>query len=195
MELVIATRNPGKLREIAEVLDLPGLALLTTAELGEWDEPEETGETMEENAVIKAVALRDMFGRHALADDSGLEVDYLGGAPGVRSSRYAGPEGDSFLNTEKLLRELEGVPRKERAARFRCVVALALPGDVKLAHGVCEGEILTERRGEGGFGYDPVFLPARFTRTMAELTLEEKNAISHRGRALREMRTHLEQLL
>lgn len=189
MELLIASRNPGKISEIRDVLDIPGLQILTREELGDWPEPEETGADLEANAVIKATALRDLFDRAALADDSGLEVDALGGRPGVRSSRYAGPEGDADRNMARLLSELEGVADEDRTARFACVMALVLPsGSIETTRGVCEGRILTERRGSGGFGYDPVFLPEGFDMTMAELSIEEKNRISHRGKALRAMR-------
>ncbi len=188
--MVLATRNTGKIREIRQTLaDVPGLELLTCEDLGGWPEVEETGETLEENAVAKARALSRRFGTAALADDSGLEVDALGGEPGVRSSRYAGPEGDSERNMDRLLAELEGVPEARRTARFVCVMALALPGgETRMTRGTCEGRILAGRRGKGGFGYDPIFLPAGFDRSMAELSLREKNAISHRGKALRAMK-------
>ncbi len=193
MELIIATRNKGKIREIEEALSMPGLRLLNFEDFDEFPEPEETGATLEENALIKARAVAERFGSPALADDSGLLVDRLGGRPGVSSSRYAGPEGDPERNMDRLLSELEGVPAAARTARFACVIALVIPGgEERLAHGECEGVILEERRGSGGFGYDPVFLPAGFERSMAELTLEEKNAISHRGKALRAMRQFLE---
>lgn len=196
MDLVIATANPGKLREIERALRMPGLRLLTAAELGEWPETEETGDTLEENARIKAESLRDRFALAALADDSGLLVDTLGGRPGVHSSRYAGPEGDAERNMDLLLRELQGIPPEERRARFGCVMALALPdGRVLYTRGECAGVILERRRGTGGFGYDPVFLPDGFDRSMAELTVEEKNAISHRGKALGAMQELLEQVL
>lgn len=188
LEIIIATRNNGKIREIRDVLDPLGLRLRTFEEFEDFGEPEETGSTLEENALIKAEELRDRFGLPALADDSGLLVDALDGRPGVHSSRYAGPEGDPERNMDRLLSELEGVPEPERTARFFCVMALALPGgEARLTRGECEGLILTGRRGLGGFGYDPVFMPAGFERSMAELTLEEKNAISHRGKALRAM--------
>lgn len=189
MDLVLATKNPGKIREMRDVLVIPGVVLHTFEEFPDWPELEETGETLEENAVLKAEALRDRYSIDALADDSGLLVGHLGGRPGVRSSRYAGPDGDSGKNIDRLLAELEGVPGKERGARFACVIALAgAGGGLRLARGECEGVILEERRGAGGFGYDPVFRPIGYDRSMAELPLEEKNAISHRGRALREMR-------
>jgi XTP/dITP diphosphohydrolase len=193
MDVVIASKNPGKIREIRDALDVPGLNLLTFEDLGDWEEPEETGSTFQENAIIKATTLRDLFDRAALADDSGLDVDHLDGRPGIHSSRYAGPEGDADRNIARLLGELRGVPRDRRTARFVCVIGLALPGgEVKLARGECEGVILEGRRGEGGFGYDPVFQPVGFDRSMAELSLDEKNAISHRGKALRAMRRQLQ---
>lgn len=187
--VIIATRNPGKIREIREAMEVPGVRLMAFDELDAFPEPEETGSTLEENALIKARALRDRFGMPALADDSGLMVDRLDGRPGVRSSRYAGPDGDSELNMELLLSELQGVPDSERSARFRCVMALCLPnGEEHVVRGECEGTILNGRRGTGGFGYDPVFLPRGFDRSMAELTVREKNSISHRGKAVREMK-------
>jgi XTP/dITP diphosphohydrolase len=189
MEIVLATRNEGKIREIREVLDIPGLTLRSFEEFDEWPEFEETGDTLEENALLKAFTLRNTSGLPALADDSGLEVDILSGKPGVHSSRYAGPEGDAEKNMDRLLAELEGVAPDRRTARFVCVIALAFPGgEVHMARGECEGAILEARKGEGGFGYDPIFRPARFKKSMAELTLEKKNSISHRGRALRAMK-------
>jgi XTP/dITP diphosphohydrolase len=193
MEIVLATRNEGKIREIREVLNIPGLSLRSFKEFDEWPEFEETGDTLEENALLKAFSLRNTFGLPALADDSGLEVDRLEGLPGVHSSRYAGPEGDAEKNMDRLLEELEGVEPGERAARFVCVIALALPGgEVHITRGECEGIILDARKGAGGFGYDPIFQPAGFERSMAELSLEEKNSISHRGEALRAVKEILE---
>lgn len=192
MDLVLATKNPGKIREILDVLALPGIVLHTFEEYSDWPELEETGETLEENAVLKAEALRDRYSISALADDSGLLVEHLGGRPGVHSSRYAGPEGDAEKNMDRLLAELAGVSEEERGARFACVIALAgAGGGLHLARGECEGVILGERRGVGGFGYDPVFKPKGYERSMAELSLEEKNAISHRGKALRDMKSIL----
>jgi XTP/dITP diphosphohydrolase len=189
MEIVLATRNKGKIREIREGLDIPGLTLRSFEEFDEWPQFEETGDTLEENALLKAFTLRNSTGLPALADDSGLEVDILGGKPGVHSSRYGGPEGDAEKNMDRLLAELEGVPPERRKARFVCVIALALPGgEVHMARGECEGAILEARKGEGGFGYDPIFRPARFKKSMAELSLEKKNSISHRGKALGAMK-------
>lgn len=196
MDLAIATRNHGKMREMAAALDIPGLRVLTPAEAGEWPEVEETGATFQENAVLKAEALRDLKGAAALADDSGLMVDALAGEPGVRSSRYAGPEGDSEKNMDLLLERLAGVPPLERTARFACVMALALTdGELVITRGELEGSIAEARRGSGGFGYDPVFVPLGYERTLAELSLKEKNAISHRGKALSRMRVVLAGLI
>lgn len=176
-----------------QALDLPGLDIRTLEDFGEWPEVEETGGTLEENALLKAKALCRHLGLPALADDSGLLVDALGGRPGVHSSRYAGPEGDAERNMDRLLDELSGVPTSMRTARFVCVLALVRPdGEELFTRGECEGRILEERRGTGGFGYDPVFLPDGFDRSMAEFTLGEKNAISHRGKALAAMRELLQ---
>jgi XTP/dITP diphosphohydrolase len=189
MDVVVASENPGKIREMRLLLDIPKLSLVTRDHFSDWPELEESGSTFRENALIKACEVRDHFDMPALADDSGLAVDHLGGRPGVHSSRYGGPQGDSDLNINKLLEELEGVPGDNRTARYVCVIALALPGgEVRTTRSECEGRILTGRRGTGGFGYDPVFLPSGYDRTMAELSLEEKNAISHRGKALRQIR-------
>ncbi|MBU1672633.1 MAG: XTP/dITP diphosphatase [Actinobacteria bacterium] len=193
MELVLATRNKGKIREIRDALHVPGLLIRTYEDFGEWPEVEETGETLEENALLKANMLCGGLGMPALADDSGLMVDALDGRPGARSSRYAGPEGDPERNMDRLLEELEGVPPELRTARFVCVLALVTPeGESFLTRGECEGRILERRRGGGGFGYDPVFLPEGFERSMAELDVEEKNSISHRGRAMAAMRELME---
>ncbi len=196
MSLILATRNPGKIREMRKMLDLPGLTVLTFEDFPEWPETEETGETLEENAILKAEGVRDRFGLAALADDSGLLVDALDGRPGVHSSRYAGPQGDAELNMDHLLAELHGVPAPERSARFSCVMAIALPGgELQVTRAECEGSILTRREGSGGFGYDPIFCPSGFDCSMAELSLEEKNVISHRGKALRAARILLEGML
>jgi len=196
MDLVIATRNVGKIREIREAVNLPGLVLRTFEEFSEWPRVDEVGKTMQENAAIKAEALRDYFSMNALADDSGLEVNFLEGRPGVFSSRYAGPEEDPDRNIDLLLRELEAVPENWRSARFVCFTALALAdGGLRITKGECLGTILPERRGNGGFGYDPIFRPVGFAGSMAELSIREKNSISHRGRALREMDAVLEELI
>ena len=194
IDVVVASANHGKLAEIRSALDFSGWRFIPAGELdAEWPAPEETGETFEENARIKADAARARFGTCALADDSGLEVDALDGEPGVYSSRYSGPCATDSENNSRLLLALKDVPEPERTARFRCTIVFEEPdGTETVATGTCEGRIGFEPRGENGFGYDPLFLPdATPGRTMAELDLAEKNAISHRGAALRALREAL----
>jgi XTP/dITP diphosphohydrolase len=197
--LLVATNNPGKVREFEELLaGLPQPVRITfPAQEGLVLEVDESGETFEENARIKALAYARASGLLTLADDSGLEVDALGGAPGVHSARYAGPGAGDADRYRKLLGALAGVPVGQRSARFRCVVALALPGgSVQTAEGTCEGEIGFEPRGEHGFGYDPVFVVKGYGgQTMAELPPEVKNRISHRARALAAAQPILAQVL
>jgi XTP/dITP diphosphohydrolase len=199
VKLLVATNNAGKVREYEELLtDLPVPVEITfPAQEGLVLDVEESGETFEENARIKALEYAQASGLLALADDSGLEVDALDGAPGVYSARYAGPEADDADRYRKLLRELTSVPVGQRSARFRCVVALALPdGTVHTADGICEGEIGFAPRGQHGFGYDPVFTVRGYGgRTMAELDPEIKNEISHRGRAVVAIRPTLVQAI
>jgi XTP/dITP diphosphohydrolase len=194
--LVFASRNPDKVAELRHaLLGLP-LVVRSSIDFAHVPEIEETGETLAENALLKVRAVQAATGELALADDTGLEVDALDGAPGVASARFAGPEQSYARNLAKLLEALRGVPEERRGARFRTVVALRFPdGREALAEGVCEGRILRERRGTGGFGYDPVFLIAEHGRTFAEMTLDEKDSISHRGRAMRAARTILEDYL
>ncbi len=180
--LFVATKNRDKLRELAALLD-------EDVELHhpepEDEEVEETGETLWENALLKARSGFERSGMASIADDTGLGVDTLGGGPGVYSSRYAGDQASYEDNVRKLLSELGGTVREKRIARFRTVIAY-VDGEVELRFdGVLEGVIINERRGENGFGYDPVFLPEGGSLTLAELSSEEKNRISHRGRALR----------
>ena len=183
MKIVIATRNPGKLKELRALLGVPGLEWRSALDYPEVPDVVEDGDTFEANAIKKAEALSRATGGWALADDSGLEVDALGGEPGVRSARYAGEPADPAANNAKLLHALEG--RTDRRARFRCVIALAGPGvPTATVEGACEGRIVTEPRGTGGFGYDPLFVPDGYEETFAELPAETKNSISHRGRAL-----------
>jgi XTP/dITP diphosphohydrolase len=189
LRLVIATNNRGKLREFRALLADSGYALRSPADLGYAFEVEETGRTFAENARIKALAAARLTGEVALADDSGLEVDALGGRPGIFSARYAGGDStaDGVAEDEQcriVLAEMAGVPDAERTARFRCVIAIATPeGDVQYAEGVFEGRIGYEMRGDNGFGYDPIFVVAGRDVTSAELAPDEKNAISHRGQA------------
>ena len=194
--LLVATRNEGKLRELRDLLAVPNLVLETFAQYPLIGDLEETGVTFEANARAKALHAARSSGVLALGEDSGLEVDALGGAPGVYSARYAGPERNDVANLEKLLRDLARA--ENRRARFVCTVAVAEPdGTVSAtARGTCEGAIALTPRGAGGFGYDPVFLPdAAPSRTMAELTSNEKAALSHRGQALRRIVPFLREVL
>ncbi len=192
--LVIATGNPNKLREIQSLLkDFP-IQVQSKDEVGLADvEIEETGTTFEENALLKAKGIQHYTGTMVLADDSGIAVDALDGAPGVYSARYAGVGSDDEQNNRKLLNALEGVPEDKRGARFICSMVLLFPnGRILKAKGVTEGKIGFERKGQGGFGYDPLFvLPDG--KTMAELSPKEKNRISHRGKALRKIKDLLEE--
>lgn len=189
--IVVATGNAHKLVEIEAILSeaLPGTRFVALGQLGDFDDPEETGTTFAENALIKAHAAVAETGLAAVADDSGLVVDALDGAPGVYSARYAGVHGDDAANNAKLMRELADVPEAERTARFMSVVALVRADGTELTGtGACEGHVGFEGRGEYGFGYDPFFLPNDTPgKTMAELTPKEKNAISHRFHALKDL--------
>jgi len=194
--VVLATNNPGKVREVRAILAGLPLCLKVPAELGIRAAVRETGETFEENAVLKALAYAAMAGKPAVADDSGLEVLALGGAPGVHSARYAGEEATDQERFEKLLLELSRAGTRDRRAVFRCVAALATPdGRVWIRSGELWGEIAPEPRGEGGFGYDPVFLVPELGRTLAELSTEEKNQLSHRGKAFRALAQLLADLI
>ena len=185
MKVVLATNNPGKIREISEILKHHGIDVVSLQDNPGLAEVEEDRDTFKDIAVKKALAACEHTGLVALADDSGLEVDYLGGAPGVHSSRFAGREKDDAANNQKLLELLSGVPEEKRTARFRCVVAIVdREGWVYTAEGTCEGIIATEPRGKGGFGYDPLFYLPEYGKTFAELGPEIKNRISHRARAL-----------
>lgn len=182
--LLLATANPGKVRELRMLLhDAPG-RLVGLRDVGITEEVEETGATFEENASLKASAYARLSGLWALAEDSGLEVDALGGEPGVRSRRYAGVDASDSDRVQYLLQRLEGVPWERRGARFRSVIAIASPqGTQRLLAGECRGAVMLQPRGNGGFGYDPVFWVSKLDRTMAELSVEEKNRVSHRSRA------------
>jgi XTP/dITP diphosphohydrolase len=194
-KLLVATNNAGKLREYVELLNGLPFELSTLAGEGIPDEIEETGLTLEENAVQKASAYAALSGLITLADDSGLEVDALGGEPGPLSRRYAGDNATDRERNDFLLSKLKDVPWEKRGARFRCVIAIATPGGrMETCEGVCEGIIAFDSRGRGGFGYDPVFCLPQLNKRVAELTLEEKNAISHRARAAQKARPLLEAL-
>jgi XTP/dITP diphosphohydrolase len=199
--IVVATRSAHKLRELRELLAVPDVELVSLDDLGIAGEPVEDGPTFEANARIKARFAARAAGLPALADDSGLEVEALGGRPGVHTRRYAGPTATDPENNAKLLRELAGLPPARRTARYVCVLALALPADtpdaprrgltVVTRRGTCRGRIATELRGSGGFGYDPIFEPAGEPpggRTFGQYEPLEKHAISHRARAARRMR-------
>lgn len=188
--IVLASSNPGKRREIERLLAGLGVSIVPQAELG-VDDAEETGSTFQENALLKARHACSATGLPAISDDSGLVVDALGGRPGVYSARFAGEGASDEENVDKLLAELAGAT--ERGAAFRCVACFVAPGEDPplYGHGEWRGEILTERRGTGGFGYDPVFLDPASGQASAELSPDQKNARSHRGQALRELATLL----
>jgi XTP/dITP diphosphohydrolase len=185
-KLLVATRNPGKAREYQEILAGLPLEVTYLDVEGITLEVEETGVSFAENAVQKALAYADASGMWTWADDSGLEVDALNGGPGIYSARYAGPDASDADRRRKLLNALAGLPWKQRTARFRCGIALAIPcGEVRTAEGTCEGVIAFGSAGDNGFGYDPVFYLPDHGITMAQLPSDEKNRISHRGRAAR----------
>jgi XTP/dITP diphosphohydrolase len=186
VKLLLATNNQGKVREYRSLFqDLP-YEVVTLAEQGITVEVEEAGSSLEENARLKATAVVAQSHLLTLADDSGLEVDALGGEPGPLSHRYAGEGASDADRVTYLLSRMKDIPRAERTARFRCVIALALPdGEVEFCHGECPGIITLEPCGEQGFGYDPIFYLPQLGKTMAELSLEEKNRVSHRGQAAR----------
>ncbi len=188
VELVVATRNLGKLKEIRRLLDESGVRVLSIDDFPGLPEVEEDGETFAENARKKAETIARLTGRLTLADDSGLEIETLGGAPGVRSARFAGEGAGDAQNNRKLLEQLDGLPAERRRGAFVCVMALCdAQGECRFFEGRIEGEILEAPAGEGGFGYDPLFFLPRLGRTMAQLPLEQKNQISHRGQALRKV--------
>ena len=182
--LVFATNNLHKLEEVRDILG-GSFRIASLKEIGCIDDIPETADTLEGNALQKARYVKDKFGYDCFADDTGLEVEALGGAPGVFSARYAGPGHDSEANMRKLLKELEG--KTNRQAQFRTVVALLLEGREYTFEGIVRGTILTERRGTAGFGYDPVFVPEGYAETFAEMGSEEKNRISHRARAVQKL--------
>lgn len=195
-DLIVATRNRGKAREIREALKGLGLRILSLSDFADVPDVEENGKTFVENALKKARFYSNYFGTLTLADDSGLEVDFLKGLPGIYSARYAGERKSTQENNQKLLREMEGVPISTRGARFKCVIAVVSPdGTEILAEDSCKGRIGFEEKGRKGFGYDPLFFLPNYKKTMAELPLKEKNRISHRGKALRKIRAKLRLLL
>jgi len=185
--IAIASKNPHKLREFARICrGWPVDWVTVQSHDGTLPDVEETGVTYLDNALLKARAWAAAVGEPAIADDSGIEVDALAGRPGPRSARFAGEDASDERNLQELIRAVKGVPASGRTARYRCVTAFVVPEGAELhTEGVCEGGLETTPRGSGGFGYDPIFVPVGWDRTMAELSDEEKDRISHRGRALR----------
>ena len=191
-ELVLATRNRHKVEELVALLGDLGVTIRTLDEFPDVPDVVEDGDTCEANAVKKARAIAEFTGLPAVADDTGLEVDALGGRPGVYTARYAGEDATYEDNCRKLLRELTGVPREQRTARFLTVAAIALPSDgIRVAQGTLEGVIAEEASGTLGFGYDPVFLIPELGKTLAQLSADQKNTISHRAKAFAKMREML----
>ena len=195
--VVLASRNRKKLREMAAPLADAGLKLVSAADMPEVPEVEETGSSFAENAALKASAVARATGHWALGDDSGLQVDALGGEPGVHSARYAGPDATDRDNNTKLLQQLEGVPDQRRTAQFVCHLAVADPhGNIRLqVDGVCRGRIVRDLRGGSGFGYDPLFLIPEYHRTFGELSAAAKSVLSHRARAFERLVPKLVALL
>ncbi len=200
MDIILASRNKKKIRELNEIIEegiMSGLDekvnILTPDDFPQCEEVEEDGDTFEANAAKKALYVLQCSGLIAVADDSGIMVDALNGAPGVYSARYAGDASDDMANNRKLLDELKDVPDEKRGAQFVCCIALASGGEVKTFRGTVEGMIGRENRGENGFGYDPLFYPEGHDRTFAEMSDEEKNSMSHRGRALKELQAYLKE--
>ncbi len=198
MNIIAATLNRHKISEIENITKSFGMNVISRSEAGIPDfEIEETGDTFEENSEIKARAIMEYSGKPTIADDSGIEVDALQGAPGVYSARFAGVEGSEAdkENNKKLLSLLKDIPEKERGARFVSVVTMLFPDGKKIvARGECPGYIIDQEKGDGGFGYDPLFVPEGFEKTYAEITPEEKNTISHRAKALSILRNQLQEL-
>lgn len=192
-KIVVATKNKGKVKEIKSILgDLP-FEVLTMSEAGIDIEIEETGETFEENALIKARAMKKYTSSIVMADDSGLEVDYLNGAPGIYSARFSGNDANDEKNNKKLLELMNGVEEEKRVARFVCAISVIFEDDSHLSiRGECEGKVLTEPKGENGFGYDPLFFLTEYNASMAEVNQEVKNEISHRAKALKEFKKIIE---
>lgn len=194
--IIFATGNEGKMKEIRLLLEDLKLEILSLKEAGIDLEIQEDGKTFEENAVIKAKAVMKETGALVLADDSGLEIDYLNGEPGVYSARYLGEDTSYRIKNQNLIERLEGVPEAKRTARFVCVIAAAFPdGRILTARGTIEGIIGYEERGEGGFGYDPIFWLPEYGCSTAELSMEKKNELSHRGKALRAIKKELKKAL
>ncbi|KIL46245.1 XTP/dITP diphosphatase [Jeotgalibacillus campisalis] len=195
-KVLIATANKGKAKEFESLFAPLGFEVTTLLDYPEMEEVEETGETFKENAILKAEAASNQFKVMAIADDSGLLIDALNGDPGVYSARYAGKEKNDEENIKKVLRNLQGIPAEKRTARFHCTLAVSVPGEKTLTvTGECEGMITTEKLGDGGFGYDPIFWIEDQSCTLAQMTREEKSAISHRGKALEKLKEVLPKII
>ena len=195
MQVIVATTNAGKFLEVVSILSDLRISFLSLTSLQGYTPPVEVGVTYAENAAAKAAAVAQVSGCWALADDSGLEVDALGGQPGVYSSRYLSPTASDLERNRRILELLEGVPHSRRNARFQCVVALAGPdGELNLAHGSCDGMIAEVPSGDSGFGYDPIFIVPELAATMATLPPDVKNRVSHRARALENIKPLLQRL-
>ncbi|MFD2519031.1 non-canonical purine NTP diphosphatase [Salinimicrobium flavum] len=190
VRLVFATNNPNKIREIGTLIP-PHFEILSLEDIGCKEDIPETADTIEGNAFQKANYIKENYGYDCFADDTGLEVEVLDGAPGVHSARYAGEERNNEANIDRLLKELKD--KNNRDARFKTVIALILEGKKYSFTGICSGTIISERRGKEGFGYDPVFQPEGYSRTFAEMSLNEKSKLSHRGRATRQLVDFLSQ--
>lgn len=195
-KLLIATKNKGKVKEFKRRFETDDIQVISLLDLDEAPDVEETGSTFAENAVLKAETIMRLTNQIVIADDSGLVVDALDGEPGVYSARYAGPQKDDEANIDKVLSELKDVPDEKRTASFQCLLAVAIPNKkTEVFSGSCNGKIAHERSGYQGFGYDPIFYLPSFDKTMAELTPEEKDAISHRGKALDRLEEAFQDLL
>lgn len=188
-KVIFATSNAGKMKEVRSILEDLGVKVLSMKEAGVFVDVVEDGTTFEENATIKATAIQKECGEIVLADDSGLEVDFLNKEPGIYSARYMGEDTSYRIKNKSIIERLEGVEGEDRSARFVCAIAAAFPdGTVEITRGTIEGQIGYEEKGENGFGYDPIFYVPEYGCTTAELTLEQKNEASHRGKALRKMK-------
>ncbi|MGG2086197.1 XTP/dITP diphosphatase [Priestia aryabhattai] len=187
-EIIIATKNAGKVKDFETLFSPKGFQVKSLLDFPEMEDVEETGVTFAENVTLKAEAISFALNKPVIADDSGLAIDALNGEPGVYSARYAGENKDDNANIEKVLQKLNDVPFEKRTARFHCALAIAVPGKrTEIVEGTCEGHILEEKRGENGFGYDPIFFVEKWRCSMAELSKEQKNQISHRANALKKL--------
>ena len=191
MKIVFATNNPNKLKEIQALIP-NGIEIVSLKEIGCTEDIPETGDTLEANAFQKAHYIKEYYGYDCFADDTGLEVEALNGAPGVYSARYAGAERSAEANMDKILNELQG--KENRTAQFRTAIALILKGEEHLFEGKVEGYISKDKQGNEGFGYDPIFIPENDKRSFAQMSMEEKGAISHRGRSVKKLVTYLNNL-